>query len=364
MHSENKTKVNKKIIGFDFFCGCGGVSHGFINSGINMLAGFDINNSMKYAYESNNYPSKFYEVDINNTKENINVIKTVLNNIKYDHLIFAACAPCQPFSNQNRNYLFDSRKSLLLSFSEMLNHLNKKKQPSFIFFENVGPMKRRGEEVLKKIIANLEKLKYEILGPKVINAMDFGIPQSRKRLIFLAGKKHFLREYSNYSWDYFYDEYTEKHKTVHDAIKHLPKIKAGETHAQDKLHSARNLSTRNLEKLKKIVIPGGSRDMWDKFDILNCHKNYSGHKDVYGRMAWDKPSPTLTTKCVSLSNGRFGHPEQNRAISLREAAILQTMDDFEFEYPVNSTLVSEMIGNAVPPKLAEKFGNYILSFLR
>lgn len=363
MYSKNKESKRKKIIGFDFFCGCGGVSHGFLKSGINMLGGLDIKESMKFAYEKNNHPSRFFKVDINDLKSNINVIKNLAFNNDFDNIIFAACAPCQPFSNQNRKYLNDIRKSLLLSFSELLTKLPNKLLPSFIFVENVGTMKHRGKKILDIILKNLEDMEYKILEPKIINAKNFGVPQSRKRLIFLAGKSKIVKNSDNFSWDYFYEKYAENIITVKEAIGNLPKIKAGETFEKDKLHSARRLSPENLIKLMKITIPGGSRNMWDKNDILDCHKNYNGHKDVYGRMTWNKPSPTLTTKCVSISNGRYGHPEQHRAISLREAAILQTMDDYEFEYPVKSTAVAEMIGNAVPPKLAEKFGKFILSFL-
>jgi DNA (cytosine-5)-methyltransferase 1 len=103
--------------------------------------------------------------------------------------------------------------------------------------------------------------------------------------------------------------------------------------------------------------------MWDKKYLLSCYLNHDGHKDVYSRMYWDKPAPTLTCKCTSISNGRFGHPEQDRAISLREAAILQTLDDYKFKKPINFVEISRQIGNAVPPKFAEKIAQFILELV-
>ncbi len=353
-----------KIIGIDFFCGCGGVSYGFKRAGINMLMGIDNDLSVKIPYELNNTPAKFINADILDTDYNAKIVKEALKSVHYDHSIFAACAPCQPFSSQNKKYSEDDRKSLLMNFYEVIARLDKAYLPTFIFFENVGPMKLRGKKILEKILDKLSNLNYSYLSPKVLNAADFGVPQSRKRLIILAvNDKKIKINWLKYSWDYFYSNYSERHKTVKEAIGHLPPIKAGTTHISDSLHTSRKLSDLNLKRLRQITQPGGSRDMWRREDRLKCHENYKGHKDVYGRMAWDKPAPTLTTKCLGISNGRFGHPVQDRAISLREAAILQSMEKFKFGNNLSNEKIARMIGNAVPPLLAKKFAQFIIELL-
>lgn len=142
--------------------------------------------------------------------------------------------------------------------------------------------------------------------------------------------------------------------TVANWIKDLPEISAGQTHPSDPDHSAAKLADINLQRIRATP-EGGSRDSWPRSLWLECHKNYSGHSDVYGRLAWNKQASGLTTRCTSYSNGRFGHPTQDRAISVREAACLQT---FPRSYEFTGTLTSKarQIGNAVPPRMAEAFG--------
>jgi len=359
MPSKNNKSKKFKIVGIDFFSGCGGVTYGFRNSGIEVLIGLDNDESVRESYERNNYPSKFMNVDITDQKKNLEIIKDALNSSEHDYSVFAACAPCQPFSLQNKKFETDERKSLLLNFIDNIKQLEKKFLPSFLFVENVGNMKMRGQKILKEILFKLKKMHYLYLEPMVINAANFGVPQKRKRLIFIAVNQDSVNvNLDIFSWDYFYKTYRENEKSVREAIDHLKKLEAGEADPNDLLHSARNLSPTNIKRIKQIKVPGGSRNSWDKGLTLKCHENYSGHQDVYGRMSWDKPAPTMTTKCTSISNGRFGHPEQNRAISLREAAIFQTMDNFDFGTNFIKDRIARQIGNAVPPKLAEKFGKY------
>ncbi|MHC2994910.1 MAG: DNA cytosine methyltransferase [Candidatus Atribacteria bacterium] len=364
MYRENRTNNKRKIIAIDFFCGCGGVTHGMRKAGVDVIAGFDNDPNVKYAYDENNKGSIFYELDINEIKINLQVIKNLLKDRIKDILIFSACAPCQPFSLHNRRYKDDSRKVLMLKFIDLVEALPKKNQPEVIFFENVGSMRRRGNEVLQKALNRLKELDYLILYPRIINSADFGIPQNRRRLIFIAVQKKHLKNEEYFSWDYFESKYSEKTITVRKAIGKLPPIPHGyRLNKKDPLHITRKLFPINLERIKQITIDGGGREMWDEKYNLECYRNHKGHKDVYGRMHWNKPAPTLTCKCISLSNGRFGHPEQNRAISLREAAILQTLDDYKFKEPISLDKVAKQIGNAVPPKLAMKFTQFILEFV-
>jgi len=364
MYRKNRKNSERKIIAIDFFCGCGGVTHGMKRAGVDVIAGFDNDPNVKHAYEENNKGSVFYELNINERKTNEQVIKNLLKNRIKDILIFSACAPCQPFSLHNRKYKDDPRKVLMLKFIDLVEVLPKKIQPGVIFFENVGSMKKRGDEVLQKALNRLKNLDYLILYPRIINSADFGIPQNRRRLIFIAVQKNYLKNDKYFNWDYFYNKYSEKTITVRKAIGKLPPIPHGyRLNKKDPLHITRKLSPKNLERIKQITIDGGGREMWDEKYNLECYRNHSGHKDVYGRMHWNKPAPTLTCKCISLSNGRFGHPEQNRAISLREAAILQTLDDYKFKEPIFLDRVAKQIGNAVPPRLAMKFTKFILELV-
>lgn len=362
MRRKNKTGNKRKVIAIDFFCGCGGVTHGMRKAGVDVIAGFDNDSEVKYAYEENNKGSIFYELDINNHEANLRIVNGILKDRRRaDILIFSACAPCQPFSLHNRIHKWDRRKSLMIKFIDVIEALTPKNRPNAIFFENVGTMKKRGRKVLRKVLNFLKALNYEVLPPRVINAANFGVPQNRKRLIFIAIEKNCIKNNENFKWDYFENHYGEKVITVREAIAGLPPIPHGyKVNKEDPLHITRKLATINLERIRQITLPGGGREMWDKKYILKCYLEHNGHKDVYGRMYWNKPAPTLTCKCISLSNGRFGHPEQDRAISLKEAAILQTLDDYRFKEPLSLDKIAKQIGNAVPPKLAMKFAQFIL----
>lgn len=364
MQKENTTRNRKNIIALDFFCGCGGVTHGFKKSGIEVISGFDLDPEVRFAYEENNSGSKFYNIDISKTSENIKVINSLLKSKRRDALIFSACAPCQPFSLHNRNHKWDYRKSLMIKFIKVVKNLRAKNRPDVIFIENVGSMKKRGERVLNIVINQLENMGFLILGPKIFNAADFGVPQNRKRLILIAVKRYFLRDRDHFTWNYFKENFSEKRLSVKEAIGHLPAIPHGvKVNRQDPLHVTRELSFINLKRIQQITEPGHGREMWQEQYNLECYKKHDGHKDVYGRMSWSGQAPTLTCKCVSLSNGRFGHPEQDRAISLREAAILQTLEDYTFKEPVLFNKIAQQIGNAVPPKFAYKISQFILEII-
>ena len=189
MYRKNRKNSERKIIAIDFFCGCGGVTHGMKKAGVDVIAGFDNDPNVKYAYEENNKGSVFYELNINEIKTNEQFIKNLLKDRIKDILMFSACAPCQPFSLHNRRYKDDPRKVLMLKFIDLVEVLPKKNQPEVIFFENVASMRKRGNEVLQKALNRLKKLDYLILYPRIINSADFGIPQNRRRLIFIAVQK-------------------------------------------------------------------------------------------------------------------------------------------------------------------------------
>jgi len=341
------------IVGIDFFCGIGGATKGFQNAGIQVLKGIDNDPTCKNTYEKNCFPSKFLLKDINDLEP-----KDVLDGIhlsKDDCLFFIVCAPCQPFSKFTKKFADDERAYLILTFVEFVRKLI----PDIIFIENVpGLAKAAQGQILEELLQILEsnELSYEWEW-KLVDAKSYGVPQKRIRFIMLAsriGKIPFpFRTHGKNLLPYV---------TVKDTISKYPPISAGETHKDVPNHATRALSELNLKRMKQTPKDGGSRKDWPIDLWLDCHKNSSGHTDVYGRMSWGKPAPTLTGKCWSLSNGRFGHPEQNRAISLREAAALQKFSD-EFIFYGKNTKIAQHIGNAVPPLIAEVFGKAIFDFV-
>lgn len=295
----------------DLFCGIGGLSHGMFKEGFDIIAGFDIDDTCKYAYENNN-KSKFYNQDIKTvTIEQINNLFA-----NYDIKVLAGCAPCQPFSS----YAFkvkdkDKNKyDLLYEFGRIVEGV----LPDIVTMENVSQiLSFKQKPVLNDFVDLLKKNQYQV-DYKIVYCPDYGIPQTRKRIVLLASR---LGKISLIPPTHTKNKY----KTVRQTIGKLPPIKAGEICPSDPLHRARALSELNLRRIESTPIKGSWKD-WDESLILDCHKKDSGKSfgSVYGRMNWDEPAPTMTTLCTGLGNGRFGHPEQNRAISLREAAMFQT----------------------------------------
>lgn len=334
----------KKIGVIDLFCGIGGLSYGMFKKGFDIIAGFDIDDTCKYAYEKNN-KSKFYNQDINTvTKEQINALFN-----SYDIKILAGCAPCQPFSS----YAFKvkdkdkDKYDLLYEFGRLV----KETLPDIVTMENVSQILSFKEKpVFNDFVDLLKKNGYSV-DFKVVYCPDYGIPQTRKRIVLLASRLGQINLIPP-------THTKKKYKTVRQTIGKLPPIGAGEVCPSDPLHRARSLSELNLKRIKSTPMKGSWKD-WDDDLILDCHKKDSGKSfgSVYGRMNWDEPAPTMTTLCTGLGNGRFGHPEQDRAISLREAAMFQTFPKgYKFFSPkeeISITKASRYIGNAVPPKLGE-----------
>ena len=236
----------------------------------------------------------------------------------------------------------------------MLNHFSRlvsEVKPDLVTMENVPQLSK--EDIFKKFLDTLESEGYHVFY-EVINAEKYGLPQRRKRLVLLASKLGDIRILTP-------DELNISRKTVKDAIYDLPKLNAGEKDPNDILHYARSLSDINLKRMKASK-PGGTWKDWPESLRLECHKRKSGstYTSVYGRMEWHKPSSTITTQCTHFGTGRYGHPEQHRSITLREAAILQSFprnykfiekeEDFSFKK------LGLMIGNAVPVDLGYAIG--------
>ncbi len=340
-------KKRKKIIVVDLFCGVGGLSHGFVLEGMKVNAGIDLDPACQFAYENNNN-GKFVKADISQLtgKELSQYFKGATTKI------LAGCAPCQPFSSYSHRYDSerDGKWNLLAQFSRLV----RESKPQIVTMENVPALKNH--PVFATFVNSLKRQGYKVWHD-IVDSSNYGVPQNRKRLVLLASK--YKRT------DLKLIPPTSKLPiTVRKAIGTRAKIKAGETYARDRVHTAADLSNLNLKRIKASK-PGGTWNDWPADLITKCHKSKSGktYSSVYGRMKWDEPAPTMTTQCYGFGNGRFGHPTQNRAISLREAAILQS---FPIKYKfvdkndvINLTALGRLIGNAVPVKLGQAIAKSI-----
>ena len=318
------------------------------------MYGIDNDSTCRFAYEVNNN-SKFIEADI--SKLESQKIQELFNDAKIKILV--GCAPCQRFSKQTKKYLqtfdhkTDKRWNLLKSFSKYIADI----LPTIISMENVPELCKY--DVFDDFYNELIKLGYHV-SYKIVDCSKYGLPQKRRRLVLLASKLGNI-ELLNES------EFKRK-KTVRDAIGSLPEIKEGEIDKDDPLHRCARLTNINLKRIRQSR-PGGTWRDWDEGLLPNCYKKKSGasYTSVYGRMEWDKPSPTITTQFFVYGTGRYGHPEQNRAISLREGAILQTFPR-NYQFFKNSDIISmgtiaRHIGNAVPVDLGMIIGKSIIKHL-
>ncbi len=365
--------MNIKYEAIDIFSGCGGVSCGL------SLAGFKIKSAVEIEKQA-------VDIYLNYAPLNkVNVLNEDICNLsgvqilkaakirKDDIYLFAGCPPCQNFSRQNplnKNKSDEERKKLLFEFLRLIEEI----LPPFILMENVPGIKSDfNKKILNEFLQKLEK-NYNVKA-NILNAADYGVPQVRKRYVLHAVRNDiykelqamgFLFDLPKATYDKRGNNGLKKWKTVKEAIDDLPVIKAGEEYVDDsgKIHNHKcaGLSDINLKRIRAIRENGGSRNGLPNSLVLDCHKKkdkdgnvFLGHGDVYGIMDPDKPSPTITGGCLYYSKGRYGHYSQDRAISIREAARLQTFpDDFVFgDSLVDSAL---RIGNAVPIDLVRASG--------
>ena len=330
----------------DLFCGIGGLTHGFIKESLDVVAGYDIDSDCKYAYEANNKNSdgKISEF-IDKSIIDVTADEISAKFADADVKILIGCAPCQPFSTYSYKNRDEKKINLLLEFARLIEEV----KPDIVSMENVPRLAEfDGDSVFGQFIEILKTNGYEVTY-QIVYCPEYGIPQHRKRLVLLAsrfGKIELIKK-----------THTEKKfKTVKDAIGKMPPLQSGEVSPKDSLHRATKLSELNLKRIKQSV-QGGTWKDWDEDLKLKCHLKTSGktYVSVYGRMSWNKPAPTMTTHCMGIGNGRFGHPEQDRAISLREAAMIQTFPRrYKFVKkgePFAVKRISTQIGNAVPVKL-------------
>lgn len=346
-------KVNKshpRVTAVDLFCGVGGLTHGLVRGGISVAAGVDVDAVCRYPFEANN-ASVFLEHDVETL--NAKVLEPLYGT---DGLrLLAGCAPCQPFSTYSRsgrNSKHDSEWPLVLSFGRLVKAL----KPELVTMENVPQL--LDHDVFNQFLASLRGYKKWW---SVVECSSFGIPQTRKRLVLLAsrlGDKNLALVARR-----------QPMSTVRATIGNLPPIRAGEQYPADPLHTAARLSKLNMRRIQASKQGGTWRD-WPSSLQAECHKRISGatYPSVYGRMEWDRAAPTMTTQCFGYGNGRFGHPEQDRAISLREAAMLQTFPrDYTFAAhgdDIKFSRMGRLIGNAVPVRLGEAIAETLVAHVR
>lgn len=335
------------ISAVDLFCGVGGLTHGLSRAEINVRLGVDIDPAARHPFEQNN-KAKFLLADVSTL--NADVINSCF--VPNTFTLLAGCAPCQPFSTysqkakrtgqarSDRGRIDDWR--LVERFGELI----KETKPDLVTMENVPPLLRA--PVYKKLLDCLDGYWVDA---RIIECKSIGLPQTRKRLVLVSSRLGPIQ----------IPEFEMKRASVRTAIGGLRPLKAGETDPEDRIHRASALSEINLRRIRASV-PGGSWRDWPDEMKASCHLRDTGatYPSVYGRMKWDDPSPTITTQCFGYGNGRFGHPDQDRAISLREAAMLQGFPkDYSFladNEAVSFATLGRLIGNAVPVTLGEVIG--------
>lgn len=331
----------------DFFSGCGGTSVGLQAAGMKIIAGID-NDPDAAATFSLNFPdASFFQNDVRELRAAD--VADVLP--RTGPVLFAGCAPCQPFSRQRSGTdPLDPRRLLLGEFLRFVVAL----RPEHVLVENVPGLQRADSESgpFANFVSTLTAEGYSV-SFGVLRALDYGVPQTRRRLVLVASRVVDVKLPNATHGDGLLP-----FSTVGDWISDLPPIEAGEMSKTDPDHAAMSLSALNLRRIRSTP-EGGGRSDWPRELLLECHKGHSGHSDVYGRLSWERPAAGLTTKCMSYSNGRFGHPIQDRAISLREAALLQTFPrDFKLVGSLQSR--ARQVGNAVPPLMARSIGQAFL----
>jgi DNA (cytosine-5)-methyltransferase 1 len=339
-----------RIVGVDLFCGVGGLTHGLARGGVHVAVGVDVDPSCRFPFEANN-SAIFLERDVAKLRPD-----DIMGYYKGAELtLLAGCAPCQPFSTYSRsgrNSEYESQWPLVSAFGKLAKRI----KPDLVTMENVPQL--ADHPVFKQLLASLAD--YEKWW-SIVECASFGVPQTRRRLVLLAsrlGREALVLASADSSIT-----------SVRDTIGGLSPLEAGQADPADPLHMSPSLSPLNQLRIKASR-PGGTWRDWPMELQADCHRKATGatYPSVYGRMEWDLPAPTITTQCFGYGNGRFGHPEQNRAISLREAAMLQTFPaTYAFASPethIKFNKMGRLIGNAVPVRLGEAIARALITHSR
>lgn len=335
----------------DLFCGAGGVTLGLKRAGWDVVVGCDNDAAAGRTYCANHPDVALIAGDLTH-ESTVYDIARATKGAKIDLVVI--CAPCQAFSAKNARRGSDHREQLVIQALSVVERLD----PALVLFENVtGLATKSFRPVLDALRIELMRLGYAFGGPAIHDASDLGVPQARRRCLMLAAKNQAPID--------FFDAQRLKFPaaTVRDAIADLAPLKSGEVDPIDAMHRARLHRPVALERLRHIPHDGGSRDSLPDHLIVDCHRRAGdAFPDSYGRLSWDLPAPTLTGGCTDITRGRYAHPTQDRALTLREAARLQSFPD-HYVFEGNSSQVAQQIGNAVPPRMIEIIGATLHSAL-
>ena len=353
--TKEKATKRSKYTCIDSFCGAGGLGLGLKRAGFDILLSFDIDQTCIATIEAN---KKFFDhpaeaADIADMLNGKLLKKCDLQ--RGELFLLAGGPPCQGFSVQRRGSDTDVRNELVLKYGKLIDEL----YPMYFVMENVtGIAGKRGKTILQQLMEDVEKIGYTV-HISLLDAQDFGVPQRRKRYIIVGERKDMGEHYE-------YPAPTHERRTVRETIGNLPiPPEDGTDHPEISLHRRDRLSELNLKRIRAIKEGQGRDDLPDEL-LADCHKVDSsviGFRSVYGRMAWDDVAPTITARFDSFTRGKFGHPDQDRSVSLREGALLQSFP-MDFAFVGTKVDVARQIGNAVPPLLAEYIGKSILECYR
>jgi DNA (cytosine-5)-methyltransferase 1 len=342
--------AKEQIVAVDLFCGVGGLTYGLTKAGVKVRLGVDLDPACRFPMETNN-AAKFLEADVGCLLPSD--VRRAFGDAQIT--LLAGCAPCQPFSSYAQSAKRDAPHNdweLLKSFSKLVLAV----RPTLVTMENVPPLLK--QQIFKDFVADLHEAGYD-LDFKVVDGRDIGLPQRRQRLVLVASLLGPI----------VIPHAAKPRATVRDTISDLAPLTAGSSDPQDPLHAAAALSEKNLDRIRHSR-PGGTWRDWPSELVAPCHARKTGvtYPSVYGRMEWDSPAPTMTTQCYGFGNGRFGHPEQDRAISLREAAMIQSFPKTYSFVPdgakINFSTLGRMIGNAVPVLLGEFIGEVLVEHVK
>ena len=336
----------------DSFCGAGGLGLGLSRAGFDILFSFDIDQKCIDTINANKkyFNHKAEAADINDMLNGVILDKCGLK--RGELFLLAGGPPCQGFSIQRHGEQSDPRNQLVLKYGQLIDELF----PCYFVMENVsGLAGKRGKTILEELITTVENIGYNI-HIQLLDAQEYGVPQRRKRYIIIGERKDLGNHYS-------YPEDTGIRRTVREAIGNLPSPPMdGKDHPDIPLHRRDKLSPINLKRIQAVKAGQGRNDLPMELRA-NCHQKDSsiiGYPKVYGRMRWDEVSPTITARFDSFTRGQFGHPEDDRTISLREGAILQSFP-IDYVFTGNKVDIARQIGNAVPPVMAEAIGQSIIA---
>ena len=357
MRRRGQRQARRPVVAVDLFCGAGGLTRGLLDSGIEVVAGYDVDDHCRYPYSENNAAAAFYKQS---------VVELVGKQVREHYpnggiSVLVGCAPCQTFSKYTqkaRSNKDDPKWTMLTHFARLIKEV----RPTIVSMENVPELQLH--PIFDKFLETLADEGFYFTQDKekrIVYCPDYGIPQHRRRLVIIASRLGQIDLITP-------THKPENYKTVADVLRPMPALHAGEVCLTDELHRTSRLSPINLKRIRHSH-PGGSWREWPRHLVAECHKKKTGttYPGVYGRMEWDQPSPTITTQFYGFGNGRFGHPEQNRALSLREGALLQSFPpNYVFVPPGGKyyvSIIGRMIGNAVPVRLGSVIGKSIIRHL-